>query len=187
MVLLLPVLPWYLSWLLTNSKRTPLQPSAQQLFPCWVVFWWLSFPVHQSWSVSILAGQWQVLRLLYWLWLPIMSLVTPRRSFIMRFSSSDRPLVTLLALLSWLRSRHQRIGEASDYPRQRKRNETNLNINLGILGFCLANALIIVLLLVLYFMMIRENKRRLANLPENETDVYLDLTDKQDKNFIYKL
>ncbi|CAO0795511.1 unnamed protein product [Mucor circinelloides] len=57
----------------------------------------------------------------------------------------------------------------------------------GILGFCLANALIIVLLLVLYFMMIRENKRRLANLPENETDVYLDLTDKQDKNFIYKL
>ncbi|KAL9546431.1 hypothetical protein MBANPS3_006662 [Mucor bainieri] len=57
----------------------------------------------------------------------------------------------------------------------------------GIVGFCLANAMIIVLLLVLYIMMMRENKRRLANPPENDTDIYLDLTDKQDKNFIYKL
>ncbi|GAN06036.1 allantoate permease protein [Mucor ambiguus] len=57
----------------------------------------------------------------------------------------------------------------------------------GIVGFCLANALIVVLLFVLYIMMMRENKRRLANLPEEETDIYLDLTDKQDKNFIYKL
>ncbi|CAO3624517.1 unnamed protein product [Mucor fragilis] len=57
----------------------------------------------------------------------------------------------------------------------------------GIVGFCLGNALVIVLLGVLYIMMMKENKRRLANRPEEETDVYLDLTDKQDKNFIYKL
>lgn len=57
----------------------------------------------------------------------------------------------------------------------------------GIIGFCLANALVVVLLLILYVMMKRENNRRLANPPETETDVYLDLTDKQDKNFIYKL
>ncbi|OAD03934.1 hypothetical protein MUCCIDRAFT_110814 [Mucor lusitanicus CBS 277.49] len=57
----------------------------------------------------------------------------------------------------------------------------------GIVGFCLGNALVIVLLGVLYIMMTRENKRRLANPPEEATDVYLDLTDKQDKNFIYKL
>lgn len=68
-----------------------------------------------------------------------------------------------------------------------KRNVIDLNINTGIVGFCLANALIIVLLIGLYIMMMRENKHRLANPPESETDVYLDLTDKQDRNFIYKL
>lgn len=68
-----------------------------------------------------------------------------------------------------------------------KRNGIDLNINTGIVGFCLANALIIVLLLGLYILMMRENKQRLANPPESETDVYLDLTDKQDRNFIYKL
>lgn len=68
-----------------------------------------------------------------------------------------------------------------------KRNNTNVNTNVGIVGFCLGNALVIVLLGVLYIMMMKENKRRLANRPEEETDVYLDLTDKQDKNFIYKL
>lgn len=68
-----------------------------------------------------------------------------------------------------------------------KRNDIDLNINTGIVGFCLANALIIVLLLGLYILMMRENKQRLANPPESETDVYLDLTDKQDRNFIYKL
>lgn len=70
---------------------------------------------------------------------------------------------------------------------KRKSDNTNLNINVGIVGFCLGNALVIVLLGVLYIMMTRENKRRLANPPEEATDVYLDLTDKQDKNFIYKL
>lgn len=57
----------------------------------------------------------------------------------------------------------------------------------GIIGFCLANALVVVLLIILYVIMKIENNCRLANPPETETDVYLDLTDKQDKNFIYKL
>ncbi|CEP17962.1 hypothetical protein [Parasitella parasitica] len=57
----------------------------------------------------------------------------------------------------------------------------------GIIAFCLANAVIVVLLFVLYIMMKRENKRRLATPPSAKTDIYLDLTDKQDKNFIYKL
>ncbi|KAG2224263.1 hypothetical protein INT45_000294 [Circinella minor] len=54
-------------------------------------------------------------------------------------------------------------------------------------GFCIGNAVAIASYLVMRFVMAKENKKRLANLPEKETDVTLDLTDMQDKNFIYKL
>ena len=57
----------------------------------------------------------------------------------------------------------------------------------AMIGFCIGNAVAIVSYIVMRCSMSRENKRRLANPPENETDVTLDLTDAQDKNFIYKL
>ncbi|KAG2218807.1 hypothetical protein INT45_005454 [Circinella minor] len=57
----------------------------------------------------------------------------------------------------------------------------------AMIGFCIGNAVAIVSYIVMRFSMARENKRRLANPPEKETDVTLDLTDAQDKNFIYKL
>ncbi|KAI9250906.1 major facilitator superfamily domain-containing protein [Phascolomyces articulosus] len=54
-------------------------------------------------------------------------------------------------------------------------------------GFCIGNAVAIASYIIMRFSMARENKKRLANPPEKETDVTLDLTDMQDKNFIYKL
>ena len=57
----------------------------------------------------------------------------------------------------------------------------------AMIGFCIGNAVAIVSYIVMRYSMSRENKRRLANPPEKETDVTLDLTDAQDKNFIYKL
>ncbi|KAI8148208.1 major facilitator superfamily domain-containing protein [Fennellomyces sp. T-0311] len=54
-------------------------------------------------------------------------------------------------------------------------------------GFCIGNGVAIVCYLIMRFTMARENKKRLANPPTESTDVTLDLTDKQDKNFIYRL
>lgn len=57
----------------------------------------------------------------------------------------------------------------------------------AIIGYIVANIVLIVCLLCVYFIMNKENRRRLNQPPEFETDVYLDLTDKQDRNIIYKL
>ncbi|KAI8150315.1 major facilitator superfamily domain-containing protein [Fennellomyces sp. T-0311] len=57
----------------------------------------------------------------------------------------------------------------------------------AMIGFCIGNGVAIVAYLLMRFIMARENKKRLANPPEEATDVTLDLTDKQDRNFIYRL
>ncbi|KAI7878734.1 major facilitator superfamily domain-containing protein [Mucor mucedo] len=54
-------------------------------------------------------------------------------------------------------------------------------------GFSIANAALIVCLIINYILMKNENKRRIANPPTTPTDVYLDLTDAQDRNILYKL
>ncbi|KAI8148204.1 major facilitator superfamily domain-containing protein [Fennellomyces sp. T-0311] len=54
-------------------------------------------------------------------------------------------------------------------------------------GFCIGNGVAIVCFILVRILMVRENKRRLANPPEQATDAKLDLTDFQDKNFIYRL
>ncbi|KAG1474106.1 hypothetical protein G6F56_000552 [Rhizopus delemar] len=57
----------------------------------------------------------------------------------------------------------------------------------AIIGYAVSNAVLIVCLILIYFIMSKENARRTSHPPESETDVYLDLTDKQDRNIIYKL
>ncbi|KAI8149253.1 major facilitator superfamily domain-containing protein [Fennellomyces sp. T-0311] len=57
----------------------------------------------------------------------------------------------------------------------------------GMIVYCVGNVLAIVCFLINRVLMARENKRRLANPPEHETDVSLGLTDVEDRNFIYKL
>lgn len=57
----------------------------------------------------------------------------------------------------------------------------------AMIGFSISNVGIISCLFAVYFILKRDNKRRLEHATETETDVYLDLTDKTDKNFVYKL
>ncbi|KAI7862749.1 major facilitator superfamily domain-containing protein [Spinellus fusiger] len=57
----------------------------------------------------------------------------------------------------------------------------------GISGFIGANALAIVCLMIVRLIMSQENKKRLANQSGEATDVYLDKTDKEDTNFLYRL
>ncbi|KAI8067688.1 major facilitator superfamily domain-containing protein [Gilbertella persicaria] len=57
----------------------------------------------------------------------------------------------------------------------------------AMVGFSITNVLVIVCFLGVYWVMKQENKRRLANPPAEKSNVYLDLTDQQDKNIIYKL
>ncbi|KAI7878302.1 MFS general substrate transporter [Lichtheimia hyalospora FSU 10163] len=57
----------------------------------------------------------------------------------------------------------------------------------AITGFCVGNGVAVVCFLLLRILMASENKRRLANLPDTPTDAHLDLTDREDKNFIYRL
>lgn len=57
----------------------------------------------------------------------------------------------------------------------------------AMIGFSIANAALIVCLVFNFIIMKRENKRRLDNPATTATDVYLDLTDVQDRNIIYKL
>ncbi|KAI8148207.1 hypothetical protein BJV82DRAFT_663590 [Fennellomyces sp. T-0311] len=54
-------------------------------------------------------------------------------------------------------------------------------------GFCIGNGIAIVAYFLMRYIMARENRDRLANPPSEPTDVTLDLTDKQDGNFIYRL
>lgn len=57
----------------------------------------------------------------------------------------------------------------------------------AMVAFSISNALIIICIIAVYILMKRENNRRLANPPATKSNVYLDLTDKQDRNIIYKL
>ncbi|KAI7859540.1 major facilitator superfamily domain-containing protein [Circinella umbellata] len=57
----------------------------------------------------------------------------------------------------------------------------------AMIGFCAGNGVAIVCFFTLRTMMIRENKRRLANPPEVEIDAKDDLTDKENTAFIFRL
>ncbi|KAI8146730.1 major facilitator superfamily domain-containing protein [Fennellomyces sp. T-0311] len=57
----------------------------------------------------------------------------------------------------------------------------------GPLVFTIGNGIAFVCFILNRIIMARENKRRLANPPEKETDVTLGLTDVEDRNFIYRL
>lgn len=55
------------------------------------------------------------------------------------------------------------------------------------IGFSIANFVIILCILGVWYIMQKENARRVADPPATKTDVHLDLTDKEDRNIIYKL
>jgi len=57
----------------------------------------------------------------------------------------------------------------------------------GMIIYCIANAAILVMLFVVRQIMSRENKKRLANPPGEKFNVKDDLTDRENRNFIYKL
>ena len=57
----------------------------------------------------------------------------------------------------------------------------------AMIGFCAGNGVAIICFFILRAIMIRENKRRLANPPEVEVDAKDDLTDKENKAFIFRL
>ncbi|ORZ18676.1 major facilitator superfamily domain-containing protein [Absidia repens] len=57
----------------------------------------------------------------------------------------------------------------------------------AMIGYCIANAIAIVLLLIAHYSMLRENKRRLASTTERKFDVLDDLTDVENTNIIYRL
>jgi large-conductance mechanosensitive channel len=57
----------------------------------------------------------------------------------------------------------------------------------AMIAYAVSNVVIIACIFVVYYLMKKENARRLANPPATKTDVHLDLTDLQDRNIIYKL
>lgn len=57
----------------------------------------------------------------------------------------------------------------------------------GMIIYCIGNAAIIVMLFIVRQIMARDNKIRLANPSTEKFDIKDDLTDKENKNFIYKL
>jgi MFS family permease len=57
----------------------------------------------------------------------------------------------------------------------------------AMIAFSISNAVIIVCIIIAYILMKKENNRRLANPSTTKHNIYLDLTDKQDRNIIYKL
>ncbi|CDH56181.1 mfs allantoate transporter [Lichtheimia corymbifera JMRC:FSU:9682] len=57
----------------------------------------------------------------------------------------------------------------------------------AMIGFCIGNGVAIVCYLIMRFWMARENRDRLINPPAEAVDVHLDLTDRQNRNFIYRL
>lgn len=54
-------------------------------------------------------------------------------------------------------------------------------------GFCIGNGVAFVCYLIMRVVLARENRDRKRNPPSEPTDVTLDLTDAQDRNFIYRL
>lgn len=57
----------------------------------------------------------------------------------------------------------------------------------GIGGFLGGYVVALICYIIMRIWMSRENKRRLANLTGEPCDIYQDLTDREDKNFIYLL
>ncbi|KAI8059810.1 major facilitator superfamily domain-containing protein [Thamnidium elegans] len=57
----------------------------------------------------------------------------------------------------------------------------------AMIGYSISNVGIITCLFSVYFILKKGNKSRLEHATTTETDIYLDLTDKADKNFVYKL
>ncbi|KAK4512772.1 uncharacterized protein ATC70_003478 [Mucor velutinosus] len=57
----------------------------------------------------------------------------------------------------------------------------------GMIIYCIGNAAIIVMLFIVRQIMARENKKRLVNPPAEKLDIKDDLTDKENRHFIYKL
>ncbi|CAO3622826.1 unnamed protein product [Mucor fragilis] len=57
----------------------------------------------------------------------------------------------------------------------------------AMIGFCVSNVCIIACIYTMYIIMSRENRRRFTDPPSEKYDVQLDLTDKQNRNIIYKL
>jgi hypothetical protein len=57
----------------------------------------------------------------------------------------------------------------------------------AMVGYSISNVIVIACIILVYIIMKRENNRRLANPSTTKSNIYLDLTDKQDRNFIYKL
>ncbi|KAI8148217.1 major facilitator superfamily domain-containing protein [Fennellomyces sp. T-0311] len=57
----------------------------------------------------------------------------------------------------------------------------------GMTAFCVGNGVALVCFVLIRFAMQRANRNRLANPTGETTDIYMDLTDKEDKNFIYRL
>ncbi|KAI8391208.1 major facilitator superfamily domain-containing protein [Radiomyces spectabilis] len=57
----------------------------------------------------------------------------------------------------------------------------------GMIGYTVANVVVIICLILIRYIMAKENRRRLADPPTEPTDVYLDLTDAEDRNYIYRL
>ncbi|KAI8339466.1 major facilitator superfamily domain-containing protein [Chlamydoabsidia padenii] len=57
----------------------------------------------------------------------------------------------------------------------------------GMIGFCVANVLAVILMMIAHYSMLRENRRRLASTSERKFDVLDDLTDRENTNIIYRL
>lgn len=57
----------------------------------------------------------------------------------------------------------------------------------GMIIYCIGNAAILVMLFIVRQLMARQNKIRLANPPTKAVDVNDDLTDQENRGFIYKL
>ncbi|CAO3633059.1 unnamed protein product [Mucor hiemalis] len=57
----------------------------------------------------------------------------------------------------------------------------------ALIGYSICNLVVSILLVFNYILMKKENTRRIENPATTPTDIYLDLTDKQDRNIMYKL
>jgi MFS family permease len=57
----------------------------------------------------------------------------------------------------------------------------------AMIGFSISNFVIILCIFAVWYIMKKENERRLADPPTTKSDIHLDLTDKQDRNIIYNL
>ncbi|CEG73330.1 hypothetical protein RMATCC62417_08735 [Rhizopus microsporus] len=57
----------------------------------------------------------------------------------------------------------------------------------ALIGYAVANIVLIFCLAIIYMLMKRENEDRIRCPAEAKVDVYLDLTDRQDRNILYKL